>query len=287
MTSRRFPVVGMTWSIAWLAAASVLTAAGPGAAAWGQNPDPKSGAPGDPTAESVLRKTAEFFKNAKSIAVDVDRSRKMGRMTMEITTSIAFQRPNRLAVRHKGTTPGIDLVTDGKTMFISVAAVKKYTEAEAPATIDAAPMGDPIAASAMQFMMIGELCSADPYAKLMDGVTTATYVGQETIEGAKTHHLKFAQDQLDWEMWVDADGDPTVRRVVVDLTKSVANSPLAEQFKNQKMEMIQNFKGWQTDRGIDEKSFAFQPPAGAQKVKSFMEGRGAGAQDASERRPRP
>jgi len=274
MTGRRIPAA-LPWTILWLGAASVLT----GVAAWAQDPASKASPPGSPTAESVLRKTADFFKKAKSIVVEVDRSQKIGPATMQITTTVAFQRPNRLAVHPKGTMPGIDLVSDGKTMFVSMPAVKKYTEGEAPATIDALT-GDPFAGAALQFTMIGELCAADPYAKLMEGVKTATYAGQETLDGAKTHHLKFTQDQFDGEMWVAADGDPIVRRVVIDLTKSLANSPLAAQFKNQKMEMIQNFKGWQIDRGVDEKSFAFQPPAGAQKVKSFMEGLAGGGQAA-------
>ena len=46
-----------------------------------------------------------------------------------------------------------------------------------------------------------------------------------------------------------------MKKVVVDLTKTLANSPAAAQFKNQKMEMTQNFKGWQIDRGVDAKSF--------------------------------
>ena len=131
--------------------------------------------------------------------------------------------------------------------------------------------------------MIGELCTSDPYAKLMEGVKTASNAGQETLDGAKAHHLKLTQDQFDWEVWIAADGDPLIRRVVMDLTKTLANSPLAAQLKNQKMELIQTYKDWRVDRGVDEKSFAFVPPNGSQKVTSFMEGLGGGGQE----RPSP
>ena len=80
-------------------------------------------------------------------------------------------------------------------------------------------------------------------------------------------------------LWVAADGDPLIRRVVMDLTKALANSPVAEQFKNQIVEMTESFKGWQIDRGVDEKTFAFQPPTGAQKINSFMEAFGGGRQE--------
>ena len=276
MSDRRIPVA-LALTMTWLGAVAALTGLERGGAAWAQAPSAKASPAGDPRAQRVLRETADLYKKAKSIAVELTRSQKMGPVTMKLTTTVAFQRPNRLAVHSKGTTPGIDLVSDGKTLFTSIAAVKKYTEAEAPATIDAL-IGDPIAAAALQFMMIGELCAADPYVKLMEGVKTSTYSGLETSDGAKAHHLKFTRDQFDWEMWVAADGDPVVRRVVVDLTKMLANSPFAAQFKDQKMEMIQDYKDWQLDRGVDQKSFAFEPPAGAQKVKSFMEGLAGGGE---------
>ena len=76
-----------------------------------------------------------------------------------------------------------------------------------PATIDAL-MTDPIGAAAPQFMMIGELCTANAYEKLMESVKTATYSGREALDGADAHHLKFTQDQFDWDMWVAAEGRP-------------------------------------------------------------------------------
>jgi hypothetical protein len=228
-----------------------------------------------------LRKTAELYKNAKSFSLQFNRSQKVGAVTIQHTYTVAFQRPNRLAVRSKGPAPGIDLITDGKRMFVSSPDLK-YTEAEAPATIEAL-LSDPMSAAPLHSTMLAELCAADPYGKLMEGVKTSTYSGLETLDGAKVHHLKFTQDQFDWEIWVAAEGDPLVRRVVVDLAKTIANSPFAAQFKGQKMDLIQDYKGWQFDRGVDPKSFAFQPSPGAQKVKSFMERPGGGNADDQEK----
>ncbi len=220
--------------------------------------------------ETVLRKTAEHYKKAKSFAVDLDRSQNVGPAKIQLTTSVAFERPNKLAVHSKGGMQAVDLVSNGKTIFMSVPSMKKYTEADAPATLEAL-LKDPLGSAAVQFTLMVELCAADPYAKLMEGVTSTSYAGLETIDGAKAHHLKFVQDRFDWEMWTAAEGDPLVLRVVNDLTKSVANSPMAAQLKGQKIEMVQDYKGWKIDRGVDEKSFAFEPPAGAQKYKNFME----------------
>ena len=60
----------------------------------------------------------------------------------------------------------------------------------------------------------------------MQGVKSAKYAGLDTLDGVgKAHHLKFTQDQFDWEVWVAADGDPLIRRVLVDLAKAMANMP--------------------------------------------------------------
>ena len=257
MTNRRNPAAPL-WTMAWLVAFSAFAMLELGGSAWAQDKGEKASPPGAVTAESVLKKTADFYKKAKSFKVDMNRSHKVGPINMQYTTAVAFERPNRLAMQSKGNVPGIDLVSDGKTLFVSVPALKKYSESEAPATIDAL-MADPIGTAALQHMMIGELCTADPYENTLDGVKTATYSGpREALDGCRRRSPEvYPGSGFDWEMWVAADGDPLVKKVVVDLAKTIANSPAAAQFKNQKVEMIQNFKGWQIDRGVDPKSFAF------------------------------
>jgi thiol-disulfide isomerase/thioredoxin len=280
MSARRSPVA-LGLSIPSLAAVAAFMALGPVGASGAQEPGAKAAAPGAATVEGVLRKTADLYKKAKSITVEIDRAQHLGPIKMEMTTTVAFERPNRLAVRSKTTMPipVPNVVSDGKKLSISVPLMKKYTQVDAPATLEAL-MGDPIAAQSLQFTMVVDLCSDDPYKTLMEGVTSSTYAGLDTLDaGAKAHHLKFTQEQFDWHMWVAADGDPLVRRVVIDLAKMIANSPQAAQLKGQKLEMTQDYKGWQLDKGIDQKSFAFEP-AGAEKVDSFMQGGPPGGGDA-------
>jgi peroxiredoxin len=277
MSDRKRPVT-LGWAISLLCSTWALAGPGTGGAALAQVADAKASPTGTPTAEAVLRRTTDFYKKVKNFAVDVERVQKTGAITMKTTIAIAVQRPNRFAIRTKGGgLDGIDVISDGKKLYVSIAPLQKYTEGEAPDSIDGLGK-DSIVRLILQGLTIGELCADDPYAKLMEGVKTATYAGQETRDGVKSHHLKFTQDQFDWEMWIAAGGEPLIRRVVVDLTKSLANSPLAQQFKNQKLELTQDFRDWRIDRGVDEKSFAFEPHKGAQKVDSFVAGLGGGAQ---------
>ena len=131
MVARRTRLA-LALSITSLAAVAAFIALGPVGAARAQEPGAKAGASGAATVEGVLKKTAELYKKAKSVAVEMNRVQKLGPAKMEMTTTVAFQRPNRLAVHSKTTMPVVDLVCDGKTLFLAIPSMKKYTEAEAP-----------------------------------------------------------------------------------------------------------------------------------------------------------
>jgi peroxiredoxin len=262
--------IGLVWGSLILAGARLSAAAPP------PGQDAKATPTISPAAETVLRRMSDFYKKTKSCAVDVERQQKLGSISVNNTFKIAIERPNRFAVHTVEAGPtAIQVVSDGKKLRIYIAGLQKYTEGDAPSTIE--EMGnDPIVRGILQFLLINDLCSANPYAKLTESVKTAVNAGEEMLDGVKADHLKFTQDQVDWELWVGAGGDPLVRRLVVDLTKTVANTPMAQQFKNQKLELTQNFKNWRINPGLDEKSFAFEAPEGAQKVTSFLAGLGGG-----------
>ena len=71
MTSRRNGSA-RAFTMTWIAAFAAIAALEPVADAWAQ--EAKGGASGGATVETVLRKTAEHYKKAKSIAVDLDRA---------------------------------------------------------------------------------------------------------------------------------------------------------------------------------------------------------------------
>jgi thiol-disulfide isomerase/thioredoxin len=270
MTTRK-PLATLGWTVALLCGAAA-SSSGPN--------DSKDEAP---TAEAVLRRTADYFKRVKSFAVEVEREQKLGSMSMKHALEVVNERPNRLAIRNKGNRPGIDVFSDGKTLSISIPAVKKYTQGKAPASLsdlsdDAMTRG--ILVGTLQGTMLLELTAADPYKMLMEGVKTSTYIGEEILDGVKAHHLKCTQDQFDWDVWVAAEGDPLLRKIVLDMTKSIANTPAAAQLKGQRLELIQTFKGWKVDAAVDEKTFAFRPPPGSQKVDSFIEAVAGGGREA-------
>jgi thiol-disulfide isomerase/thioredoxin len=271
MADRKHPT-SQRWPRLLFCGVSALGVLGPAALARAQADDEE---PTRPTVESVLRRTADFFKGARSISVTIDRVQTVGNVTVPTTVSVDFERPNKFALLNKGEAANagflLTVVCDGKKLFTSVPALKKYTEADAPDSLDAA-LTDPLIAGTAQALLIGELCARDPYAKLMEGVTTSRYVGAEMRGGTQCHRLAFTQAQFDWELWIPVAGDPAPLHATFDLTKLLRSMPGAENLKNQQLEIAQDYKNWRIGADLDEKTFAFQPPEGAQKVNSFFEG---------------
>jgi thiol-disulfide isomerase/thioredoxin len=242
----------------------LVSLAGPGDVARGQA-EPSSRA----TAERILHKVADFYKHARSASVETESVQSAGGQRFEMTATTSFQRPNRFA--HRSKERGVmEVVSDGKTLYQLLPPLKAYTETPAPASLGAL-LKEGMVPAALQANVLSDLYSDSPYESLMEGVKTAAYAGQEVLQGVKADHLTFTQDQFDWELWVAADGDPLVLRVVTDLSKSMARSPQAAQFKGKKVELMHTYKGWKINSDLDEKTFAFQPPEGAKKFKSFQD----------------
>jgi thiol-disulfide isomerase/thioredoxin len=263
-------------TVGWLALGifGFLVLPGPrsGGVARAQGADAKEG---KPALEAILRRTAEFYQKARTITVAIERAQSLGALSNRTNFEVAFERPNRFAIRSKeGDPAGITLVCDGTTMSTSIAALRKYTEVEAPKTFDDVRKKDPIVQAVLIGMMVTELFAADPYAQLMEGVQSTRYAGLETLDGAKAHHLGFTQAQFDWEMWVAADGDPLVRKVRLDLSKSMPAPPASTKGEKPKLTLTDTYTNWRIDAPLEAKVFRFQPPAGAQKVDSFFGGPG-------------
>jgi hypothetical protein len=100
-----------------------------------------------------------------------------------------------------------------------------------------------------------------------------SYLGKERLDGVECDHLKFIQEQFDWELWVSAGTKPVVVQVISDMTKSFSGmtgemSPP----KGMKMVVLNRFAGWEVDGVIPAEMFEFVPPPGARKTDMLFEG---------------
>lgn len=236
-------------------------------------------------AKAVLKQLAGFYKEKKTFQVDF--GQKVAFHIGDVDTKVESQaklsveRPNRVAIRQKDAQLGVEVVCDGKQLSVSVAPLKRYIQTDAPKSLDELLTNPLIMGGIGGRGPLLDLFADDPYKVLMEGVTADEYAGREKVGDADTHHLRFVQDQFDWELWVAAGEQPVALKVVFDMTKSLAPGLPEEQRKDAKMSLTQHYNNWQFDKPLDDDTFAFDPPKDAKKVDSLFGGEDDGEPEIS------
>ena len=244
--------------------------------AWGQEeqPAPKI----DPKADEVMHRLSDFYGGLQSLAFAVTVTMRVETegMKQEMTTTqaIALRRPDRLAIRLVKGMMGATLVCDGQSVYTHLPFMKKYKVKKAPGALDALfqqPEALFVLGSTRSRLPLSTLLTSKPYQMLMEGVTAGDYVGMDEIEGAQYHHLKFYQEEIDWEIWVQAGEQPLVHKIVPDLSRQLAQArQITPDMGEMKMETTVRFENWAVNPDLPDALFVFTPPADAEKVESLF-----------------
>ena len=192
---------------------------------------------------------------------------------MTATYTLAVEKPNKFALVLQQGFNGVTVVSDGETLHTFMAMMKRYTEEDAPETMEDLAMNPAIAMTSMGAFGPSQIyLTEDPAESLMEGVTRAEYVGEEEKDGVKTHHLKFFQDEFDWESWFSAEGVPLILEVKPDFAKALEahGGGMPGSMAGMKMEVSMQFSDWKEE--VDADLFTFVPPEGATKADSLFEG---------------
>src|SRR5690606_16796614 len=81
------------------------------------------------------------------------------------------------------------------------------------------------------------------------------YLGQVTLDGRPAHHLAYRAADIDWQLWVSADGAPLPMRYVIT-SKWVTGAP----------EFMVHIRRLDPTAEITDAELAFTPPEGAAPV---------------------
>lgn len=241
----------------------------------------------DPKADEIIRGVANYLRDLESFRVEIsmDVHFTMEGMSQQMNSqySVAVQRPNKLSMVLKQGMMGATIVSDGEKLYTYMPMMEnKYTVEDAPQKLGEITEGgaDMAGAGMMDGMFfVTALFADDPYDKIMEGVNAVQYLGSEELDGVRCHLLGFAQDDVDWKLWVQTGDEPLPRKVVPDMSKMY--DEMAGQMpgaKGMKMEMEVRFDGWAVNVDLPEDQFAFVPPEGAEQVETFFEGMDFGQQ---------
>jgi hypothetical protein len=166
---------------------------------------------------------------------------------------VAVERPGRLAADVTGDTLNRAAWYDGRTLSTLDKEHDTYAVLDAPATIDATL--DLVEESYGVVLPLADFVYHDPYAVLIAGVTYGRYLGLHLAGGVPCHHLAFAQDTIEWQVWIDAGEQPLPRKFVI----TYVLEPGEPQYSA-------TFRAWNVAPAFPADLFAFVAPDGAQKV---------------------
>jgi hypothetical protein len=219
----------------------------------------------DEKALAIVKQVGALHKNAKSMHTEgtftSDIEGENGKRQMKVDAVVDVEKPNHFAIRTKldgDSKAGPDLVCDGKKLYVHAKKLKQYTED------DAADM-PAIGGTLLQYgkantgILFQNVLADDPYEALMEGVTKCTYAGKEKVDGEETHHLKFEQPSLNWELWVATGDKPYVLKVLSVLEDGSGN----------KVSTVETYKNWKVDAAPGKDTFTFTPDGEAKKVKEI------------------
>jgi hypothetical protein len=220
----------------------------------------KSTAAIDPKADAALHKMSDYLAGLKTFKVDsnmVDETEvsQDGQKIQTLAESkITIRRPGEMRVERVSTNGRVVLRDDGKQISVFDPDKNIYaTEASAGTLEQSADK----ARVQLQVDAPGiDMLASNPYAALTEGMTKARYLGLEPMGGGvMAHHLAVTKPKVTYQIWIKDGPQPLPLRYVVT-GRGMQGSP----------QLTLELRNWQPNAQVPADSFAFTPPAGAEKV---------------------
>ena len=172
----------------------------------------------EPEAEKLIRQMSERIKEAKHFrfqTIDtIDEVLETGqKLQFSHTRSGTISRPNKLRIDTMGDITNKSVWKDEKTFTLLDKDHNLYGQIDATGTIDETI--DMLMERYGVSMPMADLLSGNPYKVLLSRVKTGEYVGLHNVGKIKCHHLAFTQEDVDWQVWIDAGDKPALRKMVI------------------------------------------------------------------------
>lgn len=212
----------------------------------------------EPAASERFKAMSDLLKSAGSFTFKATTGREMPSSSGQLldffsVSQIAMSRPNKIHVDTKGDLHNASLWYDGKTVTIYSTKSSFYGQTEAPATVDETVL---MLMDRFQTPLpVAGVLLKDPYAKMMEGVTTLFDAGMAEVDGVACRHLAFSEPEADWQIWIEEGAKPLPRRLAITY-KKVEGAP----------RVVTTMSDWNLSPAIAAGEFTFAPPAGAVKV---------------------
>jgi hypothetical protein len=212
----------------------------------------------DPEATRLLKHSTDFVAGLQRFGVmthsTIEAVLESGqKIQFDHAARLSVQRPDRLRAERVGDLVDQLFFYDGQSLTLYNPEDRYYATLPAPGRIPemldfAREVLDIVAPAA-------DLIYPDAYDLLMTDVESGFVVGEGVIDGVRCTHLAFRAPHVDWQIWIQRQGHPLPRRLVIT-TRDVINAP----------QFAVSMPDWDLSPRFDDSAFVFTPPADARGI---------------------
>ena len=227
----------------------------------------------DPKVDEVLREMEQALTGASAFAftaeVTLDELHRSGiKIQRAGRRSMAVRRPDRIVSDVEGDFGSRSAWYDGKSISVLDKAHYTYAVLDIPtsptsSTSSSGPLGPSGIDAALDFVAdeydivlpLADFIRTDVHESLFTGAAFGLYVGLTRVGGITCHQVALANDFIEWQLWIDAEGDPLPVKFVI----TYADEPGEPQF-------VARFLSWNLAPELPDEAFQFSPPEGARQI---------------------
>jgi hypothetical protein len=207
-------------------------------------------------ARALLAAMTDYLGSQQTLSFDLDSSVEVvttdgAKIAIASSGSLAMERPDKIRLRRHGGFATVEMTFDGKVLSVVNADAKVYGQSEVAGTVD--DLIDTLRKDYGLPLPAADLLASDAGAVLLADVTEVRDLGSGVIRGEECDHLAFRSAEVDWQIWIAQGEVPHPCRFVIT-SREIEGLP----------QYTLEFSAW--GAGALEPAFAFEAPAGAQKV---------------------
>lgn len=209
-------------------------------------------------AVDAIKEMSNFLMSAKTLGITSEGSLDVvtndgQRIQLDGVTTYKVRRPG-FVIDYASDIKGRRFIYDGKNFTVYSPKLGFYATVPAPGTnrevLDTIYNKFGISLPLEDLFRWGD----GSHDERIKALKSAYKVGTATIDGVQTDHLAFREADVDWEVWIQSNGDPLPRKLVIVDRTDPARPTFTSRLK------------WQINPTFSDADFTFVPDANAKKI---------------------
>jgi len=216
----------------------------------------------DPKAIKLLKAMGDLIGSSKQFSFDALTLKEQvllsgQKLQYDSKIHVDIKRPNAFLGKVSSGAKHKNIFYDGKALTLLDLRNNFYATAEVPDNIE--DTLDFVMEKYGVSMPLADFLFADISAVLTENIQTGLYVALTEVNGIKAHHLAFTQDNVDWQIWINAEGQTSPVKFVINY-KNKMGEP----------QFIAFFQNWNLAPSLKAADFNFQPSKDMTEIEFFQ-----------------